>query len=218
MFTGLIETVGTVRAATGDSPRRLTIASELPGAEVKVGDSIAIDGCCLTVVEKGGVELSFEAATETLSRTTLVHLHAGDRVNLERSLAAAGRLDGHMVMGHVDGVGIVRLREQRQSALYLGVTAPTDVLPLVAPRGSIAIAGVSLTVAAVEGELVTVALIPHTLAKTTLEGLKVGARVNLEADILARYVARAMNAHQAKGAASGEGSLTEEYLKDKGFL
>jgi riboflavin synthase len=218
MFTGLIETVGTVRAATGDSPRRLTIASELPQVDVRIGDSIAIDGCCLTVVEKAGVELSFEAATETLSRTTLSHLHAGDRVNLERSLLAGGRLDGHLVMGHVDGIGVVRIREQRESALYLSVTAPSDILPLVAPRGSIAVAGVSLTVADVADGMVTVALIPHTLAKTTLESLRVGSRVNLEADILARYVARLVGTPELRGASGSEGSLTEEYLKDRGFL
>ena len=214
MFTGLIETVGIVRAVTDDSPRRLSIASAIPAVEVEIGDSIAIDGCCLTVVENAKDHLCFEAATETLARTTLADLRAGDRVNLERSLLAGGRLDGHLVMGHVDGIGVVQHKEQRQSAVYLGVAAPRQVALLTASRGSTAIAGVSLTVTDVRGEVIEVALIPHTLTHTTLTDLRVGSRVNVEADILARYVARLVGAPQIEA----EPSLTEEYLKDKGFL
>ena len=162
MFTGLIETVGVVKAASGDPLRRLTIASQIPVVEVKIRPFDLDRRLCLTVVERGGDSLSFEAATETFLRTTLAQLKPGDHVNLERSLVAGGRLDGHLVMGHVDGIGVVRLKEQRESALYLGVAAPHDVAALTAPR-VIAIAGVSLTVTDVRDDLVEVALIPHTL-------------------------------------------------------
>jgi riboflavin synthase len=212
MFTGLVETTGVVRGVKGASLRRLTIESSLSNEEVVVGDSIAIDGCCLTVVEVSHRGLEFEAATETLARTTLGQIAVGARVNLERALSAGGRLDGHIVTGHVDCVGIVQLREQRGSALYFGVEVEPEVGRLVAARGSIALAGVSLTVTEVRGGVFHVGLIPHTLAATSLEALRVGDPVNVEADILARYVDRLLEAR------SGGGSLTEEYLKDKGFL
>lgn len=192
MFTGLVETLGTVVAATGDSPRRLTIASSIPPDAVQLGDSVAIDGCCLTVVARGATGLTFEAATETLARTTLGQLGVGTQVNLERALRVGDRLGGHLVAGHVDGLGIVMVREQRGSALYLGVEAPADVARLCAPRGSITIAGVSLTVTDVQQRTVFVGLIPHTLAVTTLNALTRGDAVNLEADLIARYVARLM--------------------------
>ena len=211
MFTGLIETIGTVSRA-GGSPRRITISSSLPETDVRIGDSVAIDGCCLTVVAKEHGGLTFEAATETLARTTLREVGPGSRVNLERALPIGGRLDGHLVMGHVDGVGVVRSREQRESALYFGFSVPEEVARLSAPRGSIAIAGVSLTVTDVQGEMLFVAVIPHTLEKTTLKEIAPGSRVNLEADLLARYVARLLQG------GSGRGSLTVEFLKDKGFL
>ena len=214
MFTGLVETVGTVRSATGSSPRRLAIASSIPSAEVAIGDSIAIDGCCLTVVERGAEGLSFEAATETLKRTTLGSLKPGDRVNLERALRVGDRLGGHLVSGHVDGLGRLVVKEQRESALYLGIEAPADIAPLIASQGSVAVAGVSLTVTSVEGRVFYVGLIPHTLAVTTLGKLVVGAAVNLEADVIARYVQRLLSA----GGVRPEGSLTLEFLKDKGFL
>lgn len=214
MFTGLVEAVGTVRQATGDSPRRLTIASALPSAEIAIGDSVAIDGCCLTVVEAAHDALTFEAATETLRRTTLGALRSGDTVNLERALRLGDRLGGHLVSGHVDGLGALRTREHVASALYLGIEAPDDVAPLIASQGSITVAGVSLTVTRVEGRLFEVALIPHTLAVTTLDKLRVGDGVNLEADLIARYVQRLT----AYGRGGATGSLTPEFLKDKGFL
>jgi riboflavin synthase len=210
MFTGLIETVGTVRAATGNAPLRLTVASSLPSDEIAIGDSVAIDGACLTVVARGAGVLTFEAATETLARTTMGDLTVGDRVHLERSIQLGGRLDGHLVMGHVDGIGTVTVAEMRGSAWYLGVDAPADVARLTVPRGSIAIAGCSLTVTDVRDHTILVALIPHTLSATRFADLRPGSRVNLEADLLARYVEKLLAAREG-------GSLTVEYLKDKGF-
>jgi riboflavin synthase len=215
MFTGLVEAMGRVARASGDSPRRLTVSSTIPPTEVGIGDSVAIDGCCLTVVEKSAEGLSFEAATETLRRTTLGKLKVGDAVNLERALRLGDRLGGHLVSGHVDGLGRVVSREQDGSALYYGIEAPADIAPLVASQGSITVAGVSLTVTKVEGRVFWIGLIPHTVAVTTLESLRPGDPVNLEADVIARYVQRLMST----GAVHAEaGSLTEEYLKDKGFL
>ncbi|OGQ90988.1 MAG: riboflavin synthase subunit alpha [Deltaproteobacteria bacterium RIFOXYA12_FULL_58_15] len=211
MFTGLIETIGTIRQAAGESPRRITVASSIPNEDVAIGDSVAIDGVCQTVVHRDSTGLTFEAATETLRRTTLGSLRVGDKVHLERALRLDGRLDGHLVMGHVDGVGKVTRLEQRQSALYVSVDAPKEVARLTVARGSIAMAGVSLTVTDVSGNVVTVALIPHTLIATRFGELRVGADVNLEADLLARYVERLLEGSETPG------SLTEEWLKDKGF-
>ena len=213
MFTGLVETLGTIRAAEGSSPRRLTVASQLPTAEIAIGDSVAIDGCCLTVVEKTADTLTFEAATETLRVTTLGNLRSGDKVHLERALRVGDRLGGHIVAGHVDGIGILKSREQKDSALYLGIDAPPEVARLTADRGSITIAGVSLTVTGVEGDRFFVGLIPHTVDVTHLGRAAIGTPLNLEADLIARYVERLM---AYDGAAKAPG-LTEKILKDKGF-
>lgn len=213
MFTGLVETTGVVSAATGESPRRLTIESALPAERVEIGASICIDGCCLTVVEKGVNTLSFEAATETLLRTTIGNLRKGDVVNLEQSLTPNSRLGGHYVMGHVDGVGKVVSAKRVQSALYVGIEAPKEIIRYIAARGSITISGVSLTVTGVEDRIFFVGLIPHTLEVTAPGPWTVGNDVNLEVDVIARYLERLIQAGvtpEAKG-------LTEEFLKDKGF-
>ena len=208
MFTGLVESQGTVARSTGDTLRRLTIASDLPAPDIRVGDSIAIDGCCLTVVANSAEGLAFEAATETLQRTTIGELKAGDTVNLERALRLGDRLDGHLVAGHVDGVGTVRAREHKGSALYLAIEAPLEVARLTAARGSITVAGVSLTVTGVDGHVFSVGLIPHTVNVTTLGKLQMGQRVNLEADLFARYVERLWELRNP--------SLTPANLADKG--
>ena len=202
MFTGLVETLGQVVAATGVSPRRLSIASDLPSAEVQLGDSIAVDGCCLTVVERGST-LVFEAATETLQRTSLGTLAVGARVHLERAMRLSDRLGGHLVSGHIDGLGCLTGRQQRGSALYLTVSLPAPLLRLVAPQGSVTLAGVSLTVTAVMTGGFEVGLIPHTLQHTTLGALAVGQFVNVEADLLARYVARLLATGGGAGASVG---------------
>lgn len=213
MFTGLVETTGVVKAATGESPRRLTITSSIPTDEVEIGASICIDGCCLTVVEKGARGLTFEAATETLQRTTIGRLRVGDTVNLEQSLTPSSRLGGHYVMGHVDGVGRVVSAKRDGSALYVGIEAPQEIVRYIAPRGSITISGVSLTVTGVEDRSFFVGIIPHTLEVTAPGPWTVGHEVNLEVDVIARYLERLIQAGvtpQAQG-------LTQEFLKDKGF-
>ena len=167
---------------------RLTIDAPATAAAAQLGDSIAIDGVCLTVVATAGHTLAFDAVPETLDRTSLATLDRGSRVNLEPALRVGEPLGGHYVQGHVDGVGSVRSVEPEGDGKRIWFDAPLDVLRYVVEKGSIAVQGTSLTVAAVDAAGFSVALIPHTLSATTLGVLAAGDRVNLEADVLAKYV------------------------------
>ena len=194
MFTGIVEAVGAIERvdAKGDGVRLTVAAGDLEVIDVDIGDSIAVNGCCLTVVANDGRLLAFDVSAETLRCTA--PLTIGSRVNLEKSLRLADRLGGHLVAGHVDGVG--RVAELRAIAgdaggsHYLAIDAPDDLARFIAPKGSIAVQGVSLTVNTVVGGRFAVNLIPHTLAVTMLRDLLPGAAVNLEVDMVARYVAR----------------------------
>ena len=192
MFTGIVQAVGRViaRDAAGSGARIRIDAATLDCADVANGDSIAVAGCCLTVVGNVPPALAFDVSGETLRCTT--GFDVGARVNLEKSLRLADRLGGHLMSGHVDGVGIVERAEPvaEGGSVLLEVSAPSELARFVASKGSIAIDGVSLTVNAVEGYRFSVNLIPHTLAETTLGALRAGARVNLEVDLIARYVER----------------------------
>jgi riboflavin synthase len=190
VFTGLVQDLGEVVEASGDAVRRLTIATALPVKEFATGESIAVDGVCLTVAERGEGTFTVEAGAETLSRTTVRYLRAGDRVHLERALALGERLGGHLVLGHVDAVAKVALVRSEASGHYLEVIAPSSLLPLILEKGSIAIDGVSLTVNAVRGDRVSLLLIPETLRRTKLGEQGPGSAVNLETDILGKYVTR----------------------------
>ena len=186
MFTGLIREVGRVVAvAGGEDGVRLEVEAAQDAA---VGDSVAIDGVCLTVVAVEGGRLAFDAVPETLARTSLGTLERGSRVNLEPALRAGDALGGHYVQGHVDGVGAVRSVEPEGEGRRIWFDASPEVLRYVVEKGSIAVQGTSLTVAALDEGGFAVALIPHTLAATTLGALEPGDRVNLEADVLAKYV------------------------------
>ena len=180
MFTGLIEELG---ALAGRDCGRFTFAAEVVTADAQIGDSIAVNGCCLTVVALAEGWWSADVVDETLSRTTLGSLRAGDRVNLERPLRATDRLGGHVVQGHVDATG-----EVRRGGAWLTVSVPDT--RYLAEKGSVAVDGVSLTVAELVPEGFSVAVIPHTAAVTTLGRLQPGDRVNVEFDILAKYVER----------------------------
>ena len=182
MFTGLVEEVGHVETRVGD---RLRIGAASVVADITVGDSIAVDGCCLTVVAAGPQWWEAELSQETLLRTTLDRLAPGDEVNLERPLRLADRLGGHLVQGHVDGVGVVV-----RPAPDLAVQLPPDLDRYVVDKGSIAVDGVSLTVVEVEAHTFTVAVVPHTASVTTLAAKGAGDRVNLEVDVVAKYVER----------------------------
>jgi riboflavin synthase len=192
MFTGLVSDMGVVdRIAPRQGGARLTLRpGTLPVDALALGESVACSGVCLTVVERGGGLASFDAVPETLARTTIGGWRPGTAVNLERALALSDRLGGHLVQGHVDAVGQVVSRTPEGQGARLRIALPAPIAPLVAEKGSIAVDGVSLTVAAVGREWFEVALIPETLARTTLGAARPGTPVNLEADVVARHVAR----------------------------
>ena len=192
MFTGLVVDVGVVeRVSPRQGGARLTLRpGRLPVDELVLGESVACSGVCLTVVERGGGLVSFDAIPETLSRSTLGGWRPGTRVNLERALALHDRLGGHLVQGHVDAVGEVLRRMPEGQGARLTISLPASIAPLVAEKGSIAVDGVSLTVATAGRDRFEIALIPETLARTTLGEAATGTKVNLEADVLARHVAR----------------------------
>ncbi|MGZ4382601.1 MAG: riboflavin synthase [Gaiellaceae bacterium] len=195
MFTGLIREVGRVAGVTGgDGGVRLEIEAPLTSDGATIGDSVAINGVCLTVVGVDGVRLAFDAVPETLARSSLGRLIPGTPVNLEPALRAGDALGGHFVQGHVDGVGAVRTVEPEGGGRRLWFDAPPGLLRYVVEKGSISIEGTSLTVAALDEAGFAVALIPHTLAETTFGSLGPGDPVNLEVDVLAKYVERLLGA------------------------
>lgn len=210
MFTGLVEDVGTVAAAihAGDAAT-LRIRTRL-APEIGVGDSVAVDGACLTAVARDDQALSFTAVAETLQRTTLGTLREGSRCNLERALRLSDRLGGHLVQGHIDAVGRIERRVSHGESLEMTVILPAHLLRYVVEKGSVAVDGISLTVTAVDDRSFSVALIPHTLENTTLGEKVEGAAVNLETDLLARYVEKLVRPSAGAG-------VTLEFLREHGF-
>jgi riboflavin synthase len=195
MFTGIVEELGLVAAIAGDGDGlRLQIEAPALAPLCQIGDSVNVSGCCLTVVAIEGDTLSFEVVPETLRRTALGGLEPGARVNLEDALRAGEPYGGHIVQGHVDAVGELGERREEGIGLWLRFRAPGHVQRYLIEKGSVAVAGVSLTVAALYDDGFAVAIVPHTMQMTTLAGLAVGAPVNLEADMIARYVERLLDA------------------------
>jgi riboflavin synthase len=200
MFTGLVESLGKVIAVVPEPPGvRLVVDAVAVAADAALGDSVCVSGCCLSVVRIDAGRLEFQLGPETLARTTLGGLAPGSHVNLERSLRLADRLGGHLVTGHVDGMGRLASRRDDGDWTTCRFAAARDLLAQMASKGSVAIDGVSLTVVDVDEQTFSVALIPHTLAATTLGPLAEGAAVNLETDLVFKYVARWL-------AASGPGA------------
>ena len=192
MFTGIVEELGTILAVRADTTgAQLEISAPRVREDAQIGDSIALNGCCLTVVSLGEGCYCVDAVEETLRMTTLGNLRPGDRVNLERSLRLSDRLGGHLVQGHVDGVGRLEAREPASDgSVVMRFSAPSSVMRYVAYKGSIAVDGISLTVAGLDDSGFSIAVIPHTQAVTTLGFCEIGSRVNLETDVIARYVER----------------------------
>ena len=218
MFTGIIEHVGRVESLNtaldgAAQSSRLRVHAGPLAASLAVSNSIAVNGCCLTVVEITGEAFAADLSSETLSRTSFGEIKPGTRVNLERPLAAGKEFGGHFVQGHVDGIGRVTRWEAEGANWWLGVRVPRELARYVAMKGSIAIDGISLTIANLTGDVVEAAIIPFTYANTNLQALRVGDAVNLEADVLAKYVERILEAHRPAPAST----LTVERLVEEGF-
>ncbi len=196
MFTGIVEQIGSVLDVAEKSDHRRLVLSGDGLEELAIGASIAVNGVCLTAVEVTDGSVAVEVVPETLSRTNLGALTAGSRVNLERPMRADGRFDGHIVQGHVDSTGNVSSLEVTNEGTVMTVEAPAALMAFVVEKGSVTIDGVSLTVATIDGSSFSVALIPHTLEITTLGLRKPGDTVNLEADVLAKYVERLLEARE----------------------
>lgn len=192
MFTGIVESVGRIThlSRQGEALRMTLHAGTLDLSDVRLGDSIAVSGPCLTVVARGADSFEVDVSSETLARTTLGDKRAGDRVNLEKALRLADRLGGHLVSGHIDGVGQLRRREPQGEYLKLVIGVPAALARYLAFKGSVALDGVSLTVNAAGPDSVEVLTIPHTLERTTLGALTAGAALNIEVDLIARYIER----------------------------
>ena len=216
MFTGIIEELGTVERVTrGRVSAILSIRAEAILSDLKIGDSVAVNGVCLTATSLTGHGFTADVMHETLDRSSLAGLGPGSPVNLERAMAADGRFGGHIVAGHVDGVGTIAAIEQDDNAIWFTITAPEQVLRYVVEKGSIAIDGISLTVARVEPDRFAVSVIPHTAAVTLLGRRRTGDRVNLESDIIGKYVERLLRPTPELKAK--ESKLTMEFLSKHGF-
>jgi riboflavin synthase len=213
MFTGLIEDTGRVasfhrRGEAGE----LVVETALPTAEIAIGDSVAVNGACLTVTARSDHSLNFDVSAESISRTTIGKLRNGGRVNLERALRLGDRLGGHIVSGHVDCAGHLSHSENRSGNHQLQFTLPPEHARYLVEKGSVTIDGISLTVNAVSQDGFSVSIIPHTYSNTTLDQLKVGDRVNIETDIIGKYVERLTSPWKSGG------SLSMKTLAENGFI
>ena len=216
MFTGIIEEIGYMKHVASSGPAmELTVQAKTVLHDVKLGDSIAVNGVCLTVTAYTASSFTADVMPETFRMTNLSKLKSGSKVNLERAMQAGGRYGGHMVQGHIDGTGMIVSRNNEHNAVVF-IVEPADPMQLkyVVPRGSIAIDGISLTVVEVTDSTFTVSIIPHTLAQTILADKHPGDAVNLETDILGRYIERMMAFKEPVKKAS----LTEAFLAENGFM
>lgn len=217
MFTGIIQAVGSIRRREprGDDMRMVIATGGLELSAVKIGDSIAVNGVCLTAVTLAADSFAADVSAETLQRSSLGALAEGDPVNLELALTLATPLGGHLVSGHVDGLGEVLERHPEGRSERFRIRAPDRLARYIAEKGSICVDGVSLTINAVEGSVFDLNIVPHTLAATTLGDFRPGRKVNLEVDLIARYLERLMLGDRA---AQGNGGVTLDALRQHGFI
>ncbi|KEZ50790.1 MULTISPECIES: riboflavin synthase [Metabacillus] len=212
MFTGIIEEIGTIGSMSGsDKAIEMTIHASNVLEDVKLGDSISVNGVCLTVTKFTSSSFTVDVMPETVKATSLNALKQGSNVNLERAMAAGGRFGGHFVTGHVDGTGTIIRKRPSANAVYYDIKASRDLTSSLVMKGSIAIDGISLTIFGLENELVTVSIIPHTLSETVLGGKEAGDIVNIECDMLGKYVKKFIDQSQ------GSSSITPDFLKENGF-
>lgn len=220
MFTGIIESIGTIRDMQpkgGDM--RLTIATgKLDMSDVALGDSIAVNGVCLTAVALDHGNFSADVSRETLSLTSLGHLARGSKVNLEKALTLQTRLGGHLVSGHVDGLGEVISRQDDARSVRFSIRAPAQLAKYIAAKGSITMDGTSLTVNKVEGSTFELNIVPHTLQETIIADYRSGTPVNLEVDVIARYLERLLLSDNAAEMMPHSGAITEAFLAEHGFM
>ena len=217
MFTGIIEETGKVEAvAKGSNSAVITIAAVKVLEDTKIGDSIAVNGVCLTVTSISGRKFSADVMAETLRRSSLGSLKHGSMVNLERAMAANGRFGGHIVSGHIDGTGVIRSLTREENAIWVSIGTSPQILHLIVEKGSICIDGISLTVAKVEEEGFQVSVIPHTGEETTLLEKVPGDSVNLENDVIGKYVERLLGLGKSEEEKK-ESGITMEFLQEFGF-
>ena len=215
MFTGIIEELGTIRSIRrGAASAVLSIGAEAVLSDLRIGDSVAVNGVCLTATGVDGSGFTADVMHETLRRSSLGALGPGSRVNLERAMAADGRFGGHIVSGHIDGTGTIAERRRDDNAVWYTVRTPPELLRYIVEKGSVAIDGISLTVASVEADRFSVSVIPHTAAVTLLGRKGPGDRVNLETDLIGKYVEKLLRPADAPAAGGG---ISLEFLAENGF-
>lgn len=220
MFTGIIEEVGEIAGiANGAKSAILSINASTVLSDTKIGDSIAVNGVCLTVttISSSRNQFTADVMAETLRRSSLGELKKGSKVNLERAMAADMRFGGHIVSGHIDGTGVIKSLEREDNAVWVTIKAPSDILKLIVMKGSIAIDGISLTVAYIDDECFKVSIIPHTASETTLLTKKSGDTVNLENDIIGKYVEKLLGFNN-NNSNKNESKLSMSFLAENGFM
>lgn len=224
MFTGIVEEVGTiVSISKGAKSSKLTLQGKVIFEDMHIGDSIAVNGVCLTVTEKTANTFTVDVMAETLRRSSLGTLSKGSKVNMERAMAANGRFGGHIVSGHIDGTGTIESFVREDNAVWVTIAAPSKLLKYIIEKGSITIDGISLTVAYVDSQCFKVSLIPHTAANTTLLTKKAGDMVNLENDIVGKYIDKLLHFDVEDEAVTdynteASGGISMEFLSENGFV